>query len=239
MNLFTPAHGVRSFSVIPRSVWLLMVIALAGQLTLTLNQSEPIARAEDLPQAPALNLLRITSLNEPETLARLLMIHLQTFDYQSGVSVPFHNLDYAALESWLERAIALDPRSSYPLHAASRLYAEIDDPERRLRMIRLIHRHFIKHPNHHWPWMAHAVLITHHKLHDSEQALVYARQLATLPEPGTTPTWVSEMAIPILEDMGRFDEARATIRSLLETNTHLKPEERAFLEERYRSFAHR
>ena len=85
----------RPLSHVSRPVLALLAAGLALQIGLHAVTPEPEAKAQDLTQPPATSLLRLASLGEPIALAKILMLQLQAFDYQSGSKVPYKDLDYA------------------------------------------------------------------------------------------------------------------------------------------------
>src|SRR5512134_3161285 len=142
----------RPVSHVPRWVLLLLGVALALQLAFGLGLPRPRAAAADLPHPPGLAALRLAAFGDPVPLAKLLMLYLQAFDYQAGSRVPYRDLDYERLEAWLERILALDPDGQYPLMSASRLYAQVPDPERQRKMLDFVYREYLRDPNRRWPW---------------------------------------------------------------------------------------
>ena len=65
--------------------------------------------------------LRVLSLGEPQAMAQTLVLALQAFDNQPGISIPFLALDYQGVIAWLNAALMLDARSQYPLMMAAQL----------------------------------------------------------------------------------------------------------------------
>src|SRR5512133_2788119 len=113
----------RPLSHVSMPVLALLAAGLAMQIGLHATLVKPQAKAPDLLPPPAGSMLRLASMGEPVALAKILMLQLQAFDYQSGSKVPYRDLDYARVEDWLARILELDPGGQYPLLAASRLYA--------------------------------------------------------------------------------------------------------------------
>ena len=146
----------RPLSHVSRPVLALLAAGLALQIGLHAVAPEPEAKAQDLTQPPATSLLRLASLGEPIALAKILMLQLQAFDYQSGTQIPYKDLDYARLEGWLSRILDLDPAGQYPLLAAARLYAEVPREAKQRSMMEFIYREYFLDPNRRWPWLAHA-----------------------------------------------------------------------------------
>jgi hypothetical protein len=190
------------------------------------------ALATDLPALPSVTMLRAMSLDEPIALSKMLMLYLQTFDNQPGVSIPFHNLDYARVEDWLTKILALDPASQYPLLSASRLYGEIPVAAKQRQMLDFVHREFLRDPDTRWPWLAHAVLIAKHQLNDLSLAVRYAEDLRDRATAKNVPHWAQQMDIFIREDMNELDSAKVLLGGLLQSGRITDPKEWHFLNEK-------
>src|SRR6185295_20061802 len=105
----------RALSAVPAWLWAVLGAALAAQLAW---QGAPRSTESDsmaLAPAPSVQSLRLASFGEREALARILALHIQSFDLRR---------DYAPLVAWLRSVLDLDPRSPYPLFLAARVYAE-------------------------------------------------------------------------------------------------------------------
>ena len=173
------------------------------------------ATAEALPDAPDTRLLHLYGLGEPDTLAKILMLWLQAFDNQPGVSIPFASLDYARVVNWLDALLDLDSRFQYPLLSASRVYTETPDDAGKRQMLEFVHRRFQEDPERRWPWMAHGVYVAKHRIRDLQLALKYANALRLNVSSDTAPPWVTQMEIFVLEDLGEIESARIIIGGLL------------------------
>ena len=154
-----PWRDERPLSHVSLPVLALLAAGLALQIGLHAAMPESRAKAQDLTSPSAASMLRLTSLGEPIALAKMLMLQLQAFDYQSGSRVPYKELDYARVEDWLARILELDPGGQYPLLAASRLYAEVPDEAKQRQMLDFVYRQYLLDPNRRWPWLAHAVFL--------------------------------------------------------------------------------
>jgi hypothetical protein len=205
----------RPLSHVARPVLALLLAGLALQIGLHGWAPEPQAKAEDLPPPPPAAMLRLASLGEPIALAKILMLNLQAFDYQSGSRVPYKDLDYARLETWLARILELDPVAQYPLLAAARLYAEVPREARQRSMMDFIYRQYFFDPNRRWPWLAHATFLAKHRLHDLGLARHYASTIEKYTTAKDVPAWATSMKIFILEDMNELEAARVMIGGLL------------------------
>ena len=209
-----------------------LVLAVGAQMLWVGLRAGPTVSISPLAAPPSATTLRALSLGEPALAARLMMLWLQAYDYQPGVSLSLRSLDYAAVEAWLSRMLELDPRFQYPLLAAARLYGEVDDPARQRRMLRFIARSFRDDPVRRWPWMAHGVVIAKHRLHDLPLALELAAALARADDQGAIPHWAKQMRIFVLEDMGELQSAKVLLGGLLASGEIQDRHERAFLSER-------
>ena len=223
------ASPLRPWSSVPRALrWLLAATLLLQLGWRLLQQAEP-AQARALPPPPPVAVARVASLGEPLAMSKALLLYLQSFEDQPGISLPWRSLDYARLAGWLDTAQALDPRSQYALVAASEVYAGVADPARARRMLDFIAASFAADPGRRWPAMAQAVLVAKHQLHDLPLALRYARQLRLLATAPRVPPWVREMEAFILEDMDQLDSARLVIGGLIASGQISDPHELAFL----------
>ena len=208
--------------------WLAVLGGLAVQVAWHATQAPAVARYEPLGEPPEVAALRLLSLGESALASRVLSLWLQGHDTQPGLSVPLRELDYQRVARWLERSLELDPRSSYPLLAATRVYAAVNDDERRRQMLDFVYARFLERPNERWRWMAEAAIIAKHQLHDLPLALRYASAI-TEHAPGA-PGWARDMSVVVLEDMGELEAARLLLGGLLHEGRLRDPREIRFLE---------
>ena len=229
----------RPLSHVSAPVLALLAAGLALQIGLHAVTPEPQAKAQDLTQPPAASLLRLASLGDPIALAKILMLQLQAFDYQSGSKIPYKELDYARVEAWLSRILELDPGGQYPLLAASRLYAEVPDEARQRSMLDFVYRQYLLDPNRRWPWLAHATFLAKHRLQDMDLALKYAAALQKYTTAKDVPAWATTMEIFIREDMNELETARVMIGGLLASGRITDRGELNFLDGRLREIEER
>lgn len=154
------------------------------------------------------------SLGESIALSRLLVLYLQAFDNQPGISIPFAQLDYTVVSEWLATLLELDPRGQYALMMASHVYTQVPDEAQQRQMLDFVHRQFLRDPDRRWRWLAHAALIAKHRLGDMPLALRYADDVARHARGAAS--WARQMRIFILEDMGEREAAAVLLGGLLE-----------------------
>lgn len=221
----------RPLATVPVRLWAALVACLGVQIEIQAMRPPPATTASDLPPAPRAAALRAASLGEPAAVARLAMLYLQAFDLGAGNARPYQQLDFMVLAGWLRAILDTDSRSAYPLFAAARIYAEVNDPSRCRVMLAFVHEAFLQDPNRRWPWLAHAALLAKHRLKDLPLARRYAADLQRLTSAQDVPMWAKQMEIFILEDMNELEAAKILLGGLLETGHLQDPGERRFLEQ--------
>ena len=233
------ARDERPVKDVPPWVIGALAVGLAAQLVVAAVRPAPRATAEDLPPPPSTALLRLASLGEPVAAAKLLMLHLQSFDYRVGSRVPYRDLDYERVVAWLDRIVDLDPSAQYPLMTASRIYAEVPDPAKQRLMLDFVYRRYLEDPNRRWPWLAHAAYVAKHQLKD----LPLARRYAVALEKNTTtpdaPLWVRQMEFFILEDMNELEAAKILLGGLVASGQIKDARELAMLQARLKGLEER
>ena len=222
----------RSFRLVPWTVFLVLGLALAAQISIRTAIPLPVPKAADLPRPPGSDSLAIASFGDPIPLAKLLMLYLQAFDYQSGDRTPFQALDYEKLQAWLSQILRLDPKGQYPLMAASRLYADVPNEAKKRQMLEFVYQEFFKDPNRRWQWLAHAAAVAKHGLKDLPLARRYAAAIQQHATGEDVPLWARQMEIFILEDMNELETARIMIGGYIEKGLIKHPGELWTMEKR-------
>ena len=230
MSFQIKSTSERPVGAVPRAVIALLAAALSLQIALRVMEPAPSARAEALSAPPTTATLRALAFGEPIALAALLTLHLQAFDNQPGISIPFAQLDYGRVGEWLETILGLDPVNQYPLFMAAQLYGQVPDLTKQRQMCELVRRQFERDPNRRWRWLAHCAIMAKHRLRDTKLALAYAEAIAR--SATQAPTWARQMRIFVLEDMGETEAAAILLGGLLASGEVTDPQEIHFLMER-------
>jgi len=204
----------RSIKFVPLIVIFLLAISLSAQIFWHRHLPSPYQNVKSLTSPPSPDLLHLFSLGDTVASARIIMLWLQAFDNQNGQFLSYKELNYKALRQWLESILQLDPRTEYPLLAASHLYLSVPVPEKKREMLDFIYKQFLIAPSNRWQWLSHAAIVAKHQLKDLPLALKYAEAITKHANP-SMPHWAREMQIFILEDMGELDRARLVIGGLL------------------------
>ena len=222
----------RSWKVVPRVVLCAMCLAIILQIGWHATLPPPVASAEDLSPPPPRLVLRAASLGDPIFLSYVLLLRLQAFDNQPGISLPFKDLNYSKLIDWLDASLYLDPVSQYPLLLAATVYAQVPDDRRRRVMLDFVFRRFFDDPPRRWQWLAHASVMARHRLQDLPLALKYAQALADHAADPSIPSWARQMHIFLRADMGEHEAAKILLGGLLASGTLRDPHEITFLMQR-------
>lgn len=208
----------RPLADVPKPVQWFLVLALCSQI-LWHGLQEPIqAEKYDLSIPFSTPSYVIGSLGEPIAAAKILNLWLQAFDNQPGVSLSFHQLNYQRVTKWLDTILELDPRGEYPMLVASRVYGNIQNPEKQRKMMDFVFEKFNQNPDKYWRWLANAIITAKHELKDNKLALKYANALSEKATGEDVPYWAKDMKIIVLEDMGHIEAAKVLVGALISSN---------------------
>lgn len=229
----------RAWSAVPAWLVAVFLFVLVLQLGWASLRMPPQADISDLPAPPPPAYLRFAGIGDDVFLSKALVLWLQGHDYQPGISLSYRELDYDRLIEWLDTILILDPESQYPLLLASRVYGDVNEPDRQRKMLDFIAARFMDYPAERWRWMAHAVYVARHRLDDNDLALKLARILADNATSDNVPFWARQMHIYILEDMGQLEAARILLGGLIDSGEIKDPNELRFLMKRLRDLEER
>lgn len=225
----TISRAERSLRSVPKWVILTLVVSFGSQITWHYSHSLPTATTQSLKSPPKIELLRVLSFGEPIANAKILMLWLQSFNTQGGQFILYRELDYTVLIQWLNSILQLDPKSQYPLVAASHFYSIVPDPLKQRQILEFVYEQFFIDPARRWPWLAQAAILAQHRLKDLSLALKYTQAL-TAYAPSNAPYWVREMQIFVLDARGEFKQAEAIVKNILSSGQVTSTDEMIFLE---------
>jgi hypothetical protein len=205
---------------------------LALQIATRVAHSPLSARPSDLGAPPAEWTLRLVAFGDPVPVAKMVMLGLQAFDLNAANPISYQSLDYDRLIAWLSLVLRLDPTGQYPLHAASRIYAEIPDEAKQRKMLNFVYEQFLEDPDKRWPWLAQAASISKHRLKDLRLARKFAAAIQNHAIGKDVPLWARQMEAFILEDMNELEEAKIMIGGFIASGLITDPGELRFFQER-------
>lgn len=230
--VFINAHNTRPVKDVPVVIIFLIIFSLTAQFVFQINSPVTNPEIRPLPEVTSAKKLKLLGMADNIAVAKMTMLWLQAFDNQPGISISFKQLDYRKLADWLNVILELDKRTLYPLLAASRIYSEVPDNNRKRIMLEFVYEKFLADPNRRWPALAHAVYVAKHRLNDLPLALRYAEALAKYATSREVPFWAKEMNIYVLEDMNEIESAKVLIGGLLASGEITDKHELKFLQDR-------
>lgn len=210
-----------------------LVAAVAAQVALW-SRTRDIRPPQDiLGPAPSALALEVSALGERQMLYRWLALTLQHAGDTGGRTTPLSAYDLDLVATWLHRLEGLDDRALHAPTLAAYYFGQTQTPERLGPIIDYLIEAAPHAPEARWRFLAHAVFLARHRLHDAQRALRAAQALAALPVDGL-PVWARQMPAIILADMGEAEMAAAIVQGILDSQPDLSAEElsllRAFLE---------
>jgi hypothetical protein len=229
----------RDISFVPKSIWFALLLSFILQCLWHFSFTKLEVKRHALHAPPQYSLIKLISLDDTVSAAKLTMLWLQAFDNQPGVSIPLKELNYDRVIEWLDLILELDNKIQYPLLAAIRFYAEVQDVEKQKKMIRYVSKKFMESPNDRWPFMTHAVYTAKHRIKDLDLALKCAQLIRQNAIADNVPYWAKQMEIFVLEDMGELESAMVLIGGLLESGELKDPHQRRFLGQRLKEIEQR
>ena len=194
-----------------------LALAVCAQANFTLSRAH-VWREQTSPGAPPnANLALIAGAGERAAIGYALNLYAQSFDAQAGTLLKMRDIDHYAIRQWLEQALIIEPRSSYALMLAGRVYGEMANQTEGRALLDLVHRHFSAQPNQRWVWLAHAVYVARHKLQDDQLARRYARSLREQTDPAQVPRWARQLELFLLADLNELQAARVLLAAMIDS----------------------
>ena len=215
LRLFV-ADEYKPLHLVSWQLWLLTFAAFFSQIAFDFFYvPPPKAEIADLLPPPSESIFRFSSFGEEETLAKVEVLQLQSFDNQSGVSVPFAEINYDVLGEWLDRIVALDPRAEYPHFLMAKVYSSTSDKSRKYKAATWTRKHFLQAPDARWEWMVHMTNVMRYIIKDEDKALEMAREIRENTTPGKVPSWVRQIEAFFYDKQDEFQAAAVLFESQL------------------------
>ena len=207
---------------------LLLLVALTAHGVLALHQRGRLTGWPGVPSAPPAILAPLLTLGDEQLFYRGAGFGLQNLGDGGGRTTPLRAYDYGRLEAWLQLLDRLDPQADYVPTLAGLYFGQTPEPSDLRRIVHHLSALGARDPAHHWRWLAHAVYLARHRLHDRPLALAIARHLAGLAGAGV-PLWVRQMPAFALAEVGEREAARDLLQTILATEPDLAAGEVALM----------
>ena len=215
--LFDNVSRERPMSNVPGWTIAVLLISISIQIVFHGSTARLEVREKPLPEPLAQETIAVLSMGDRISLSKFMMLWLQGFDYQPGISIPFSRINYDRLVGWLDSILQLDGQSHYALLSASRIYSEVPDVEKQRKMLDFVYQKFLENPDKRWIWMAHAVYVARHRIRDDNLALQYAHELRIRTTGGVVPNWARQLELFVYEDLGELKTAQILLGGLIES----------------------
>ncbi len=181
-----------------------------------------------VPSPPPAALAPLLTLGDDQLFYRTAAFGLQNMGDGGGRTTPLAAYDYGRLDGWFRLLDRLDPAARYVPTLAGWYFGQTSQPADLRRIVAYLTAIGARDPAHNWRWLAQAVYLARHRLHDVPLALGIARHLAGLA--GTqAPLWVRQMPAFVLAEVGDHEAARDLLETILATDPNLPDDERAFM----------
>ena len=165
-------------------------------------------------------------------LSYALMLSVQLHDNQIGKHIGYQHVNYETLSRWLLTIYELNPLSDYPAFLTTRVYSQVSEPAKIVKLIEVTQHLFTINPVQHWRRMTEACLLAKHQLKDLSLALTLAKQVADLPASIELPHWARDMKLILLDELNQLESAQLLISSMLQSGEVKDNDEIRFLKSR-------
>jgi hypothetical protein len=206
----------------------LVLAALAAHAALAVHEGGVQAGWTGVPSPPPAASAPLLTLGDEQLLYRAAGFGLQNMGDGGGRTTPLAAYDYGRLDRWLRLLDRLDPAADYAPTLAGWYFGQTTQPADLRRIVAYLTTIGARDPARNWRWLAQAVYLARHRLHDVPLALAIARHLAGLA--GTqAPLWVRQMPAFVLAEVGARAAARDLLETILATDPGLPADERRFM----------
>ena len=207
---------------------LLLLAALLAHGALAWHHRALQAGWPGVPSPPPAALAPLLTLGDDQLFYRGAAFGLQNMGDGGSRATPLAHYDYRRLEVWLRLLDRLDPQADYAPTLAGYYFGQSPVADDLRRIVAYLTAIGARDPTRHWRWLAHAVYLARHRLHDIGLALAGARHLAGHAG-NEAPLWVRQMPAFVLADVGEREAARDLLETILATDRNLSDGEIVFM----------
>ena len=205
-----------------------VLAALAAHGALAFEHRGVQAGWPGVPSPPPAAAAPLLALGDEQLFYRAAAFGLQNMGDGGGRIVALADYDYHRLGAWFRLLDRFDPEAHYVPTLAGWYFGQTSEPAGLRQIVAYLTAVGARDPARNWPWLAQAVYLARHRLHDLPLALEIARHLAGLA--GTAaPLWVQQMPAFVLARVGEREAARDLLVTILATDRDLPEGERAFM----------
>lgn len=214
-------------AVLEKRISAALFFLIAVNFAYWLASADTYGRWAGVPPVPSEAGILMRGLSDAQFSHRSSALTLQTLGDSGGKITPLKDYDYNKLRSWFFRLHGLDPASDHmPMVAAYYFGATRVPGDVRMVIDYLAMAGGIPVGDK-WRWLAQAVYLAQHRLHDLDLALDLAYRLSRIP--GDLPMWARQMPAFVLKEKGEREAARLILENLIATQSNLDPKEVNFM----------
>ncbi len=170
-----------------------------------------------VPNVPSKHLVRALSLGDKEFYFRVLALKIQNAGDTFGRFTPLKNYNFEKLYRWFTLMDSLNSDSRVIPSLASYYYAQTQNKEDTIHIIKYLDDHAKIDIDKHWWWLYQAVHIARLALNDDELSLELAYKLSEN-NAKEAPLWTRQLPAFLSAQMGRDCEAFFIINQMLKDN---------------------
>lgn len=192
--------------------------------------SKMFPKWEGVPPAPSYAGSLMMALGDPQFAYRSGGLVLQGLGDGGGQYTSLRDYDYQALGRWFAGLDRLDPASNHVPMTAAYYFGSTRVPRDVAVVVDYLAAIGQNPAGNKWRWLAYAVLLARHRLHDDDLALDLAYKLSHMQPIGDVlPAWARHMPAVVLSEKGEAGGARKFFENLVVNSADLTAEDAYFV----------
>jgi len=198
-----------------RTVWIILIVALIGNIGLWLLTKNYKSKWANVPPAPTKLAASGAGLGDSTFAYRSYGIMLQNMGDSGGRVTSLRDYNYDNISDWFMLLHSFDQTSNFVPYIASYYYGGLDKHTERLNpLVDYLAIAGNSTEGEKWRWLAQAAYLARFKVEDLDRALELARQLAVLDNP-KIPGWAKHMEANVLNARGEKEASYQLLVSIL------------------------
>lgn len=211
-------------------LYAVLAFGLVLNIAVWIYSSHVQPRWTNVPKPPTDRSVTMSFLSDKALAYRAWAFALQNYGNTGGNYEPLKNYNYAYVGGWFDLLDRLDPHSNVVPLLASYYFGSTQNPQEQLPyVIAYLEKVGTRPEKEKWRWLAQAVYLARHRLHDVPLALRLAKELGDMYKPGM-PAWTLQTEALITAEMGDKEAAYGLLKAMIATESeHMDPNEVNFM----------
>jgi hypothetical protein len=197
-------------------LYLLLVLAVFLNISTWLYSHTRYVKWTNVPPAPKMLSAHMSYLSDDIFGYRVWGMALQNYG-NVGRAQALKDYNFAYLEDWFFLMDKLDPKSRFMPFLAAYYFSATQNPDQLPHVIKYLEMVGERPGPNNWQWMAQAIYLARHRMHDMNEALRLVHVMGSLYQPGM-PLWVRNMEPMVKSDMGDRQAAYYLSLEILKSN---------------------